>query len=176
MPCAAAAACWKRTCAERVKLLLCHQVSWGCPLSSRSLQAPGAAPCHHAWGGLKDARQPGERVWRADAGAAAVRMAGEGELAPRYGQRWPTGDVGGWRTGHLQTCGEVRTHQSELCQQRGLHRGEVSALSAAFTGLVGKAAEGGMLVGEMSLNLCSCAMWLGAAGRGAGYQSVLPLS
>lgn len=117
----------------------------------------------------------GEHVRRGVLGAAAMRMAGDREPALWYGQWWPTGNVGGWGTGHLQTCFSD-LWRGELCQQRGLPRGEASALPAAFTGLAGKAAGGGMLAGEMPLNLRSCTMRLGAAGRGAGYQPVLPVS
>lgn len=95
-------------------------------------------------------------------GAVAVRTAGNRELALWYSQcgpqaMWEGGALATFRPASW-TCGEVHTQRGELCWQQGLHQGEVSALSAAFTRLVGKTAEGGMLVRDMSLNPCSCTM------------------
>lgn len=155
MLCAMAAACWKRTCVGTAELLLHCQVSWGC------LQVPGAALCHHVWGGLKDARQPGEHVWWP---GGCGHKDGWGRRAGSEVQavvaRRQCGRVGDWPPSDLpRTCGRVHMQRGELCLQRGLHRGEVSALPTTFTGLVGKAAGGGMLVGEMSLNPCPCTTW-----------------
>lgn len=63
--------------AEAEEVLLHPQVS---SLILRPLQAPGASPCHPAWGGLKDAPCPGERASQGlTPVAAAVGPAGEGE-------------------------------------------------------------------------------------------------
>lgn len=57
MPCAMAAACWKRTCAETAKLLLHRQVSWGCFQVSPGAWSHSVPPhlgwvegCPSAWG------------------------------------------------------------------------------------------------------------------------------
>lgn len=64
-------------CAEAEEVLLHPQVF---SLILRPLQAPGASPCHPAWGGLKDAPCPGECASRGlTPVAAAVGPAGEGE-------------------------------------------------------------------------------------------------
>lgn len=158
-------------CAETAKFTLYHQVSWGCPLSSRSLRAPGAAPCPHAWGGLRDARQPGERVRGAGAGGCGRgRRAGSAVQAT-----WEGGRLDTFRAA-CRTCGRVRTQRGELCRPaaRSAPGRGVRSVRGLYQA-VGKAAEGGMLVGEVALNSCSCTVWVGAAGRGARYQSVLPL-
>lgn len=170
MPCATAAAPGSRTLCRNsevhalppslLALPLVLQVSpgaWSCSVPPRVGWAEG---CPSAWGA-----RPGG--W-----CRGLRPGKESRLCG-------TGDVGGWEAGHLQSClsdlwpGPYAAGRAVPAARSAPGRGVRSVRSLYQA--VGRAAEGGMLVGEVALNSCSCTVWVGASGRGARYQSVLPL-